>query len=121
VGVFCFFMKLKIISWIIRGLHEVDKCMCIRNLLRVWKADLVALQETKREQFSRSIVRSLCNGQHYYWCQLDSRGASGDIVLIWDIEKIEVCVGNVVVACNFRSAIDQFEWPPQCLWAQFRC
>jgi len=88
VGVFCFFMKLKIISWIIRGLHEVDKCMCIRNLLRVWKADLVALQETKREQFSRSIVRSLCNGQHYYWCQLDSRGASGDIVLIWDMRFV---------------------------------
>jgi exonuclease III len=82
VGVFCFFMKLKIISWIIRGLHEVDKCMCIRNLLRVWKADLVALQETKREQFSRSIVRSLCNGQHYYWCQLDSRGDIGFIFFI---------------------------------------
>jgi exonuclease III len=60
---FCFLMKLKIISWNVRGLHEADKRMCFWNLLKSVEG-LVALQENKLEQFSRSIVRSLWNGQH---------------------------------------------------------
>lgn len=49
----------------------------------------MALQENKLEQFSRSIVCSLWNGQHFDWCQLNSREALGGIALIWDrrVEK----------------------------------
>lgn len=43
-------------SWNSRGLHEVDKRLRIRNLVRAWRADLVALQENKLEQISRSTM-----------------------------------------------------------------
>lgn len=67
MGVLCSLTKLKIISWNVRGLHDVDKGMPIRNLLRSWKADIVALQETKLKQISMSTVRSLWNGQYFFF------------------------------------------------------
>jgi exonuclease III len=36
----------------------MNKRMCIRNLLKSWKVDIVALQETKLEQISRNIVQN---------------------------------------------------------------
>jgi len=42
-----------------------------------------------------------------------SRGASSGILLMWDmrvVEKIEVHVGEFVVACSFRSVDDDFSW-----------
>jgi hypothetical protein len=95
MGVFCSLIKPKIISWNVRGLYEVNKCMLMRNLLRTWKAGIVTLQETKLEQISMSIVQSLWGGQHLDWCQLDSRGApSGWFDELEEFE--EVSDANVV-------------------------
>jgi hypothetical protein len=55
----------------------------------------VYFQETKLEAMSRSFVRSLW-GRHVDWCCLDSRGALGGILIMWDtrvVEKIEMCGG----------------------------
>lgn len=42
-------MKLKIISWNVRGLNDIEKRVKIRRMLREWKANIVCLQETKME------------------------------------------------------------------------
>ena len=34
----------------------------------------------------------------------------------WMVEKIEECVGNFVVACSFRSLIENFEWTFACVY-----
>jgi exonuclease III len=39
-------MKLKILSWNVRGLNKKDKRMSIRVLSRDWKVDSICLQET---------------------------------------------------------------------------
>jgi exonuclease III len=52
-------MKPKIISWNVRGMNELEKRMKMRRLLREWKADIVCLQKTKMEVFSREVVRSV--------------------------------------------------------------
>jgi hypothetical protein len=68
------------------------------------------------ELISSSIVRSLWGCHFVDWCYLASRGASGGILLIWDrslrrvVEKIEVYVGEFVVACSFRNVDDDFTW-----------
>ena len=36
-------MTLKLLSWNVRGLNEIDKRLQVRNLLRSWKADIVCL------------------------------------------------------------------------------
>jgi hypothetical protein len=37
----------KILSWNVRGLNEEAKRLRVRNLLSLWKVDIVCLQETK--------------------------------------------------------------------------
>jgi hypothetical protein len=47
------------------------------------------------------------------WCCLDSCGASGGILIMWDkrvVEKVDVCVGVFTLAVSFRNVADHFEW-----------
>ena len=46
-GAIIVFMKLKMVSWNVRGLNDSQKRLVVRNLLREWKCDIVCLQETK--------------------------------------------------------------------------
>jgi exonuclease III len=59
-------MKLKILSWNVRGINELDKRLCIKGLMRDWKVDLVCLLETKIEVITRAVGRSLWGCQHLY-------------------------------------------------------
>ena len=85
-------MNLKLLSWNVRGLNEVDKRLQIHNLLRSWKVDIVCLQETKLEWITRGIVRSIWGCPYVDWLYLGSDGASRGILLMWDrpvMEKVE--------------------------------
>ena len=42
-----------------RGINDLRKRDVLKKFLRDWKCDLVCLQETKLEEVSLSIVRSL--------------------------------------------------------------
>jgi exonuclease III len=68
-------MNLNIISWNVRGLNEADKRLHIRNLLKLWKADIICLQETKLELVTRHIVRSLWSCHYVDWLFLGSVGS----------------------------------------------
>ena len=43
-------MKIKIISWNVRGVNDPEKRRVIKSFLRNNRADLVCLQETKVQQ-----------------------------------------------------------------------
>ena len=55
-------MNLRIVSWNVRGLNELDKRLQVRNLICKWKADFVCLQETKMEFINRGVVCNLWGG-----------------------------------------------------------
>ena len=40
-------MKVKIISWNVKGVNDPEKRKVIRNFIRAQRVDLVCLQETK--------------------------------------------------------------------------
>jgi hypothetical protein len=106
-------MKPSIVSWNVRGLNGSDKRLKVRNLLRRWKADIICLQETKMAYISGSFVRSVWSCPYADWCYLASRGTAGGILLMWDrrvVEKMEMYVGEFVVACSFRNVADSFSW-----------
>jgi len=97
----------------LRGLNEGDKGLKVRNLIRQWKADIICLQETKLDFISNSLVKSLWGCHFVDWCYLASRGACGGILIMWDrriVEKMDVYVGEFVVACSFRSVADDLSW-----------
>jgi len=97
----------------VKGLNDEDKCPRVRNLLREWKVDIVCFQETKLEVMSCSVVRSLWGCHYVDWCCLDSRGAFGGILIMWDrrvVEKIDECVGEFTLAILFRNVEDYFSW-----------
>uniref|UniRef100_A0A2N9EX59 Reverse transcriptase domain-containing protein n=1 Tax=Fagus sylvatica TaxID=28930 RepID=A0A2N9EX59_FAGSY len=96
-----------------RGLNDKDKRLRMRNLIKLWKTDVICLQETKMAEFSRRVIQSLWGNQHVDWTNLGSNGAAGGILLMWDrrmVEKVEEVAGNYSLSCKFRSVFDQFEW-----------
>ena len=52
-------MNLKILSWNVRGLNNPHKRDVVKNLLREWKCDIVCFQESKLDNTSSSLVKSL--------------------------------------------------------------
>lgn len=71
--------------------------------------DIVCVQETKLDVFSRS----LWGCSHVDWCCLDSSGASGGILIMWDtrvVEKVADCVGAYTLAVSFKNVVDHSTW-----------
>ena len=67
--------------------------------------------ETKLEVVSRSLVRSLWGCHHVDWCCLASKGASSNILIMWNrrvVEKIDECVGKFILVVLFRNFEDHF-------------
>jgi hypothetical protein len=106
-------MKPKILTWNVRGLNEGKKPLRIRNLLQDWKVDIVCLQETKLFSLTWRLVRSLWRCNYVDWECLDSCGASGGILIVWDkrvVEKIEDCFGVYSLAVKFKLIEDFSIW-----------
>jgi endonuclease/exonuclease/phosphatase family metal-dependent hydrolase len=106
-------MNTNIVSWNVRGLNDGAKRMQVQNLLHSWKADIVCLQETKLPAVSKALIRSLSRGRFVDWICLESVGASGGILLMWDnrvVERLEEAVGTLSISCKFQNVSSGFEW-----------
>ncbi|KAG6633256.1 hypothetical protein CIPAW_12G035200 [Carya illinoinensis] len=77
-------MKPKILSWNARGLNDIGKRLQVRNLLHGWKPDIVCLQETKLKIVNKKIIRSIWDCVHVDWVYLAAKGASGEVLVMWD-------------------------------------
>jgi exonuclease III len=82
IGEIAVIMKHNILSWNVKGLNNRGKRLKISNLLRAWKVDIVCFQETKLVSCSNWLVHSLWDCPYVDWCHIDSRGASGGILLV---------------------------------------
>ena len=74
-------MKLRILSWNVRGANDIDKRRMIKDVIKSQKADLVCLQETKIQKMSNGMVKSLRIGRCLEWGALNSRGTAGGVVV----------------------------------------
>jgi exonuclease III len=73
-------MNLKIVSWNVRGLNDKDKCIRLSHLLRIWKADIICLQETKLTDIDHKVIQSLWGSKYVDWTFLGSNGAAGGLL-----------------------------------------
>ena len=106
-------MKLKILSWNVRGANDKDKRKVIKAFLNSQKAELVCLQETKMQNVDSRMVRSLGAGRNSQWAAVDACGAAGGILLFWDfrvLELVDIVVGLFSISCRFSNCEDDFQW-----------
>ena len=106
-------MKIKILSWNVRGVNDRNKRRLIKTLISSLKVDLVCLQETKMSEMSIGVVRSLGVGRFLEWGVLNVRGAAGGVLVFWDnrvLEMIGMEVGLFSISCQFKNCEDGFSW-----------
>ncbi|RVW41542.1 LINE-1 reverse transcriptase-like [Vitis vinifera] len=102
--------ELKKLEW---GANDREKRKLIKDVIKTQKADLVCLQETKLQEMTSAIVRSLGVGRCLEWGALNSRGAAGGVVVFWDnrvLQLEEMEVGNYSISCRFKNVEDGFCW-----------
>ena len=111
-------MKLRLISWNVRGLNSPHKCELVRYWLRNWKCDAICLQETKLYEIDLQLVR---RGNSYVdWEMLPAIGTTGGVLLLWDckvLERLDSVVCQFSVSCLGKSLADDMEWG---LWNELR-
>ncbi|RVX00171.1 hypothetical protein CK203_026677 [Vitis vinifera] len=69
--------------------------------------------ETKIQEMTRGIIRSIGVGRFLDWGTVDSRGSAGGIVVLWDnrvLEMIELEKGECSISCHFKNCEDGFTW-----------
>ena len=106
-------MKIKILSWNVRGVNDSDKRKVIKNLIRTNRVDLVCLQETKVQEMNFYMVRSLGVGRFLDWTAMNAEGSAGGILMFWDkrrMSMLDSMVGSFSVSCLFKMVDDGFLW-----------
>ncbi|RVX05821.1 hypothetical protein CK203_023850 [Vitis vinifera] len=77
-------MKVKILSWNVRGANDSSKRKVIKTFIRNQSVDLICIQETKIQSMSDSIARSLGSRRFLDWKAANAEGALGGIFICWD-------------------------------------
>ncbi|RVW55010.1 hypothetical protein CK203_093110 [Vitis vinifera] len=94
-------MRMQIISWNVRGLHDPDKGRVIKSCLLAKNPSFVCLRETKTSSMTLRMIRSLGIGWTLGWGSLDARGTAEDVHM--DLLPIQGWRGEVGgVGCNWR-------------------
>ena len=99
-------MKLKLLSWNVRGANDSSKRKIIKTFIRNKKADLLCIQETKIQPMSKGVVRSLGSGRFLDWRALDADGAAGGLLICWDKRSLEIVdweEGQYSLSCRFKN------------------
>ena len=95
-------MKIKFLSWNIRGANDVAKRKVIKAFIKMQRVDVICLQETKFKEVSSGLIRSLGVGIFLDWVALRAEGASGGIVIFWDFCVLKLLAkeeGQFTVSC----------------------
>jgi exonuclease III len=69
--------------WNVRGLNGAGKQAVVRSLVASSRNDVVCLQETKIEVFSRISILQLLGPEFSNYVYLPSVGVSGGILVAW--------------------------------------
>ena len=106
-------MKLKMLSWNVRGANNLNKRNVIRNFIRSQRVDLVCLQETKLKNLSAADARSFGVGRMADWRAVGAEGSAGGMLVFWDKRKLDLVeaeIGQFSVTCMFKNVEDGFLW-----------
>ena len=98
-------MRIRILSWNIRGANDRDKRKVIKALIKSQKVDLAWVQETKIQEMSFRLVHNLRVGIFLEWRAINSRDVAGGIMVFWDnrlLQLVGLEVGKFSILCQFK-------------------
>ncbi|XP_070017179.1 uncharacterized protein [Nicotiana sylvestris] len=105
-------MKIKVISWNVRGLNDKKKREIIKSQVQNWRADIICMQETKVEGDIKEIVNQIWGGRWVSYASLKASGTRGGILLLWDcrVWKGEMLqTGAYTLTCKFKALLQNFQ------------
>lgn len=99
-------MKVKIVSWNVRGLNGDKKREFVRKLLHQWGVDIYVLVETKIEGSLDKSLPSIWSNRWVGGIHKEAQGSSGGILILWDkrVWKGELMgLGNQCITGKFTG------------------
>lgn len=103
---------MNILSWNIRGLNACRKRSILADLIKQHSVDILAIQETKKEDFTKRFLKSI-SPRFDSWFWLPSIGRSGGILFGCDSELVSVV--SVIkrqfsLSVILKNRTDNVEW-----------
>lgn len=89
---------MKILNWNIRGMNSSRKKQALHDIINHQHIDLIAIQETKTEDFSTRLLNSISN-RFDIWHFLPSHGKSGGILVGGDSNTINIISSHTHTFC----------------------
>jgi exonuclease III len=83
-------VKMKYISYNIRGLGSWEKRKEIQKLVKQHRPWILCVQETKLEVINEFLCVSLWGNQNFGFSYRPSVGASGGILTLWNKDEVDV-------------------------------
>ncbi|KAG5616387.1 hypothetical protein H5410_016211 [Solanum commersonii] len=113
-------MKIKFVSWNVRGLNGESKRALVRNLLLQWGDDIHVLVETKLTRNDSNLYQQIWINRWLGEAHVEAIGRSGGIVVLWDkrVWKGEmVDSGNQMPTCRFEGIEQELKWHLSAIYA----
>ena len=104
---------VRMLSWNVRGLNDINKRAMLKNVLREWHCDLICLQETKLEDVNFNVVRSIWGNHHVGFSVLKARGAAGGVLVLWNANMFHLfdsLIGDFSITCFLHMRDGSVSW-----------
>ena len=72
------------LSWNARGLCKAEKRRGLKALIKVNKAKMVLVQETKKASLSRFFAQSIWVGSEFEFAGVDAIDSAGGLLCVWE-------------------------------------
>jgi hypothetical protein len=96
-----------------RGLRDLAKHLHIVECIRDHGLDFVAISETGRRDYSRSLLHRLSGGIDFTWVSRPPRGRSGGMLIgVRDssMEVLHIAGGDYHIKLHIPNRADNFTW-----------
>lgn len=103
---------INILNWNCRGINSSRTRHLLKDLIIDNKVDLVAIQETKKEEFNNRCLQEI-SYRTDKWIWLPSLGRSGGILVGWDSNKIKEISHSIHRFCvnlTLENKLDNVSW-----------
>jgi exonuclease III len=105
--------NLRGITWNSEGFKDPGKHLFVKEAIREYDLDFIALLETGRSNFAIPFLTDLAAGKDFAWFCLPPQGRSGGILVGINLATLvvnRVESGDFCVKLSISSKFDGFEW-----------